>query len=179
MPCHPGRRATCRSECGLAYPRRAGNDEHWFAQLRLLLSFRDAAGAEHRLAFLRWLSSTGGAEVPMQRLAWAKQGPAGGTQRAWYECVDVDTIERPVFLQPDPKHEGCFYYNHFMGCASHHLPACRPCIRASGSAYLVLCVRGTLMLACKAAAAITTPLMNVPARLFERSRSQRAIAAHP
>lgn len=104
--------------------RRAGPDqeERWFAQLRLVLSFKDAAGAQHRLAFLRWLSSVGDAELPMQRLSWAKQGPAGGPQRAWYDCQDIDCIERPVFLQPDPEYEGCFYYNHFMGCVIRHPP---------------------------------------------------------
>ncbi len=85
--------------------RRAGPDqeERWFAQLRLVLSFKDAAGAQHRLAFLRWLSSVGDAELSMQHLSWAKQGPAGGPQRAWYDCQDIDCIERPVFLQPDPE----------------------------------------------------------------------------
>ena len=99
----------------------AGREEHWFAQLRLVLSFKDATGAQHRLAFLRWLSRTGDAQLRMLRLTWAKQGPAGGPQRAWYDCQDIDRIERPVFLQPDQEHQGYFYYNHFMGCA-----ACRP-----------------------------------------------------
>ena len=100
-----------------AQSHRAGADqeEHWFAQLRLVLSLKDAMGSEHRLAFLRWLSSTGDEQLPMQRLTWAKQGPTGGPQHAWYDCVDIDTVERPVFLQLDPEHGGCFYYNHFMG----------------------------------------------------------------
>ena len=95
-----------------------------------MFSFSDATNMEHRLAFVRWLSSAPGAELPMRRLTWAKQGAAGShIQQAWYECVDIDCIERPVFLQPDPGHEGFFYFNHFMGCASRRPPA-RSCSRA-------------------------------------------------
>ena len=68
-----------------AYRAGADQEEHWFAQLRLVLSCRDAMGAVHRLAFLRWLRSTGGAELPMQRLTWATQDCAGGPQRLWYD----------------------------------------------------------------------------------------------
>ena len=108
---------------------RAGADQeqHWFAQLRLVLSCTDTTGARHRLVFLRWLTSTGGAELPLQRLTWATQDVAGGPQRPWYDCQDVDCIERPVLLQPDPEHAGFFYYNHFMGAAR----ATWPCSRAA------------------------------------------------
>lgn len=81
--------------------------------------------------FLRWLMCTEGAELPMQRLTWATRGPAGGTQRAWYDCQEIDCIERPVLLQPDPGHDGFFYYNHFMKCDG--VPAlchCRRCAAA-------------------------------------------------
>ena len=52
----------------------------------------------------------------MQRLTWTTRGPAGGAQRAWYDCQEIDCIERPVLQQPDPGHDGFFYYNHFMRC---------------------------------------------------------------
>ena len=57
----------------------------------------------------------------MQRLTWAKQGPTGGPQRAWNDCQDTSCIERPVFLQSDPEHQGYFYYNNLMGCAACRL----------------------------------------------------------
>ena len=109
-----------------AHAFRAGVDqeEHWFAQLRLVFSCTDATGAVHRLAFLRWLRSTGGAELPMQRLTWATQDCAGGPQRPCYDCQDIDCIKRQMLLQQDPGHNGFFYYNHFMRCGTGHpLPA--------------------------------------------------------
>ena len=135
-----GQQAGSRAASGHACRAGADQEEHWFAQLRLVFSCRDSTGAEHRLVFLRWLMCTEGAELPMQRLTWATRGPAGGTQRAWYDCQEIDCIERPVLLQPDPGHDGFFYYNHFMRCGG--VPAlchCRRCAAAPCSARPAAC----------------------------------------
>ena len=107
-----------------AYGAGVDQEEHWYAQLRLMFSRRDATGAVHRLAFLRWLRSMGGADLLTQRLTWATQEWAGGPQRPWYDCQDIDCIEPPVLLQQDPGHDSFFHYKNFMRCGTGHpLPA--------------------------------------------------------
>lgn len=97
--------------------RRAGDDgeELWFAQLRLVFTCEDQTGVEHRCAFVRWLRTAEGAQLPMQRLQWATTTAVSGATIPWYDIIDICTIERPVLLQPDPTKAGFFYYNKYVG----------------------------------------------------------------
>ncbi|EIE19990.1 hypothetical protein COCSUDRAFT_44377 [Coccomyxa subellipsoidea C-169] len=77
--------------------------------------WEDQAGAEHRCAFVRWLRTAEGAQLPMQRLQWATTTAVSGATIPWYDVIDICTIERFVLLQPNPTKAGFFYYNKYVG----------------------------------------------------------------
>ena len=52
--------------------------------------------------------------LTMQHLKWATIQERGGRKIPWYDVIGVEQIIRPVYLQPDPKEENCFFYNHFV-----------------------------------------------------------------
>ena len=68
---------------------------------------------------MRWYEAAKGRSrrsrhLTMQHLKWATIQERGGRKIPWYDVIDVEQIIRPVYLQPDPKEENCFIYNHFV-----------------------------------------------------------------
>ena len=84
----------------------------------MLLSCLAPWGASLQLAFVRWYE-TAECEADeellgMQKLKWAKRSVQGKHSDAWYDVIDLEAIEKPVFLQPHPVQRNCWFYNHFV-----------------------------------------------------------------
>ena len=100
---------------------RGQGEQPWFAQLRLLFSYRaNLSGREVPFAFVRWYDAAGRrnrrtGSLTMQHLRWATtKARHGGPEVPYYDVIDVDQIIRPVYIQPDPVEDGFFFYNHFV-----------------------------------------------------------------
>ena len=110
---------------------RGNADQTWFAQLRLLFSYRsNHSGKMIAAAFVRWYDAAdtrkrlpskgrllkGRQDRPlrgMQRLKWATL-KEGRTELPHYDCILADRIIRPVYIQPDPTCPQRFYFNHYV-----------------------------------------------------------------
>ena len=103
--------------CGFRGP--AGTQ--WFAQLRLLFSFRRRYCREAELcAFVRWYETTPKG-LPLGKLPHTRPATVGHqlTALRWaadteYDVVAANNILRPVVLQPHPTDPEQFVYNHFF-----------------------------------------------------------------
>ena len=101
--------------------RQCGNDEEWYAKLPLLFVARDG-NREEECAFVHWYEDDASPSAqtaatgmrclrPAKRRHPRREAPCAAAR---YDVIRVSTIQRPVYIQPDPQKQGVFFVNHFF-----------------------------------------------------------------